>query len=146
MPVASSIDLAALAVRLRIVNGRLHRRLRQSAQGELAISHLSALATIARLGPVGPSEVATAEQVSRPSMTSIVNALEAAGLVTRRADPADRRRATLTATSAGQRLLDRTRRQRAAYLARRLRELPEQEVRVLNDAVAILERLLEVSR
>lgn len=143
MAIRSPINVAALAVRLRIVNGRLHRRLRQSVDGEMGASQLSALAKIARMGPVGPSELADAEGVSRPSMTSIVHGLDSAGLVARSTDPTDGRRTVLTATEDGRRRLDRMRRRKAAYLARRLRELPDEDVRTLEDAVGILERLLE---
>jgi DNA-binding MarR family transcriptional regulator len=79
-------------------------------------------------------------------MTTILATLEHAGMVVREGDPADGRRARVTATDAGRRTLERMRRRKAAYLARRLRELSDEDVRTLDGAVAILERLLEAGR
>lgn len=146
MAVRAPVSRAALAVRLRIVNGRLHRRLRTSVDEGLGQTKHSALATVARVGSIGPSELAEMEHVSRPTMTNIVAALEDAGLVVRNGDPADGRRARVTATDAGRRLLERMRRRKAAYLARRLRELSDDEVRTLDEAAGIMERLLEGGR
>jgi DNA-binding MarR family transcriptional regulator len=145
MAMVMGVDVADLAVRLRIVNGRLHRRLRQRVEEGLGASQLSALATVVRQGPMGPSELADAEHVSRPSMTSIVQGLEDAGLVARGPDPTDGRRVVVTATGNGRRLIERMRRRKAAYLAQRLRELPEEDIATVDDAVAILQRLLERS-
>ncbi|MBO0703599.1 MAG: MarR family transcriptional regulator, partial [Candidatus Dormibacteraeota bacterium] len=67
------------------------------------------------------------------------------GLVVRRTDPADRRRAWLEATAGGKRLVERNRRQRDAYLATVLRGLPPEDLAALERGVAVLEHLLETS-
>jgi DNA-binding MarR family transcriptional regulator len=61
----------------------------------------------------------------------------------RRPAPADRRSAEVALTPAGRRLLDRTRTRKDAYLAGRLATLGPDEVAVLRQAAAVLERLLE---
>src|SRR5947207_14933426 len=90
---------AELAARLRLLIARLARRLRQQAQGEISPSQVSALASIERLGPLTLGELSGIERVQPPSMTRIVAALEAGGLVSRTVDPADRRVAHVEATA-----------------------------------------------
>jgi DNA-binding MarR family transcriptional regulator len=106
-------------------------------------SLLSAMWSIERLQPVTLGELSTAERVQPPTITRIANSLESAGLVRRETDPMDRRVCRVRLTSKGQRLLDRTRSQRTAYLHRRLRALAPADRQVLEQAAPLLERLLE---
>ena len=140
---ATDIDLAA---RLRLAVIRTARRLRQEAGTDLSPSLTAALATIDRHGPLSPSGLAEIERVRRPTATRMVARLEDEGLVLRTADPADGRVSVVTASAAGRTLLKRIRGRKNAYLARRLRELPPDEVADLERAAAILERLLEDER
>ncbi|HEX6675894.1 MAG TPA: MarR family transcriptional regulator [Actinomycetes bacterium] len=135
-----------LVVRLRLSVGRLARRLRQQAGGEITPSQYSALSSVARLGPVTLGELAAVEQVRPPTMTRIVACLEEAGLVERRARPGDRRVAQVELSAAGRRLLDRGHTRKDAFLAKRLARLDADEVEALDRAVAVLERLLEDGR
>jgi DNA-binding MarR family transcriptional regulator len=132
-----------LVVRLRLAVMRLARRLRQETGEEVTASQLSALSSVGRLGPLTLGALAAVERVRPPSMTRIVANLEAAGLVARRPDPADRRIARVEATRAGLDLLARSRTRKDAYLAARLAALTPAELAVLGRAVAVLERLLE---
>jgi DNA-binding MarR family transcriptional regulator len=84
-----------------------------------------------------------AEQVQPPTMTRIVAALVEAGLVVREQDPADGRVAWVTVTTEGRRLLERSRRRKEAYLAKSLRSLEPEELRTLEAAAEILERLTD---
>ncbi len=77
---------AELAARMRLAILRLSRRLRQQVAGGVTSSQVSALATVERLGTPTLGELASSEQVQPPSMTKIVVALEAAGLVARQED------------------------------------------------------------
>jgi len=81
--------------------------------------------------------------VQPPSMTKIVVALEAAGLVSRQEDDSDRRIARVKLTAEGRRTLQRSRSLRNAYLVRRLRRLPPEERAALEAAVQLLEHLVE---
>src|ERR671910_2978965 len=94
-----------LATRLRLAIARSARRLRQEAGTDLSPSLTAALATIERHGALTPSELAVRERVQRPTVTRFVCRLEELGLVTRAADPTDRRSALITITPAGRALL-----------------------------------------
>lgn len=141
--VASDIDLAP---RLRLGVTRLARKLRQESEHGITPSLLMALSSIERHRRITMGELCAVEQVQPPSMTRIVGALVEAELVTREPDPGDRRIAWVSATPEGVRLLHRTRRRKEAYLSKRLRSLDPREVAVLEEAVPILERLVEGDR
>src|SRR5262245_621979 len=119
--VASDVELAELAGRLRLATTRLARRLRQEADAGLTPSQLSALAVVDPHGPLTLGALAEIEQVAPPSATNVVANLEAEGLVERTADPTDRRFVLVAITGAGRALMDRSRQRRTAWLAGRLR-------------------------
>ena len=139
-------DLSELAARLRLVITRTARRLRQQAGTDLGPSQMAALATVERHGPLTPSELAEIERVQRPTATRIVGRLEEAGLVERVADPADRRSFTVSATAEGRALMKKLRTRKNAYLARRLRDVSEEDLETLERAAEVLEDLLEGER
>jgi DNA-binding MarR family transcriptional regulator len=132
-----------LAARLRLAITRTARRLRQEAGTDLGPSQLAALATIERHGPLAPSDVAARERIKRPTVTRILARLDAAGLVERLPDPSDGRAAIVSVTSEGRALLRRLRQRKTAYLARRLGELPAEDIAALERAAGVLEALLE---
>lgn len=136
-------DTTELASHLRLAVTRLARKLRQESELGLSLSLHAALSTIERAGAVTLGDLAACEQVQPPTMTRIVSALVDAGLVSREADPADGRVAWVFPTVEGRRLLQRSRRRKEAYLARRLREIPPEDLEVLERAASILERLTE---
>jgi DNA-binding MarR family transcriptional regulator len=138
-----TINDAELAARLRLSVTRLARRLRQQSDVEATASQISALATIERLGPLTIGELSAAERVQPPSMTRIVAGLEDLDLIRRETDERDRRVARVRVTPVGQRLLERSRSKKNAYLAARLRALSGDERATLASAADILERLLE---
>ena len=141
MPAVAVAD-TALASELRMSVMRLARRLRgERVDTSVSITQLAALATLDRHGPLTPGELATHERVQPPSMTRIVAALEAAGLVTRSDHPTDGRQVLLAPSVHGRTLLRAERRRRDAWLARRLRELDPEDVAVLRRAAVVLERL-----
>jgi DNA-binding MarR family transcriptional regulator len=135
-------DDGDLAARLRLVVGRLERRLRQQT-GEVTASQFSALSTVARMGPITIGDLSAAERVQPPSMTRIVAALEDFGLIERQVDAKDRRVARVHVTPRGEQLLERTRSRKNAYLTVRLGQLTPAERSVLAEAAPLLERLLE---
>ena len=137
------VDATALAARLRLAVTRLARRLRQEAEAGVTPSMLSALSSAERQGSLTMRDLCHAEQVQPPTMTRIVAALVEAGLVVREQDPADGRVAWVTVTTEGRRLLERSRRRKEAYLAKSLRSLEPEELRTLEAAAQILERLTD---
>lgn len=134
-----------LLTRLRLSVMRLARRLRQESTGDDQVtpSILSALATVARLGPVTLGDLAAAERVQPPSMTRLVSRMEELDLVEREQDATDRRVVRVRLTSPGRRFVDRTRTKKNEYLARRLAGLTAAEVALLEQALPVLERLVE---
>src|SRR5487761_1432963 len=101
-------DVSEVAGALRVSIGLLLRRLRQvKAEGELTLPESSALARLDRGGPATPSALARLEEISPQSMGATLAALEARGLVERRPDPDDGRRAVISVTEPGLLLHDR---------------------------------------
>ncbi|WP_067685894.1 MarR family winged helix-turn-helix transcriptional regulator [Nocardia jejuensis] len=79
--------------------GRLLRLLRHAGDlGSLSPGAASALASLARSGPMRLSDLANAERVSAPTMSRMVTGLEKAGYLVRDADPEDGRAQLLSAT------------------------------------------------
>jgi DNA-binding MarR family transcriptional regulator len=138
-------DVGQLAGALRVSIGLLVRRLRQQlAVGELSMPETSALGRLDRGGPATPGALAKQEQISPQSMGATIAALEARGLVERRPDPADGRRAVMHLTAAGVQVVRNRRNARAEQLAKALAaEFTPAELRVLAEAAPLLERLAE---
>lgn len=137
---------ASLVARLRLVTMRLARRLRQQSEGDVTASMLSALSSIARLGPLTLGELASVEQVQPPSMTKIVGKLEDRGFVVREPDASDRRVTRVRVSVEGGAYVARSRTLKNAYLAERLERLAPGERAQLTAALPLLERLVEEER
>ncbi|HYH58706.1 MAG TPA: MarR family transcriptional regulator [Thermoleophilaceae bacterium] len=146
MRTKSADQAAELPARLRLAIARTARRMRQEAGDELSPSMTAALATIENHGPLTPSGLADIERIKRPTATRILHRLEEDGLIERSADPSDGRSAVVCITSQGAALLKKLRSRKNAYLARRLRELPAEDVAALERAAGVLERLLDGER
>jgi DNA-binding MarR family transcriptional regulator len=130
------------ADRLHSAAIHLLRRLRREDDASgLAAPKLSALSVVVHAGPLTLGALAAAEQVRPPTMTRIVAALEAEGLVTREADAHDGRIAHVRATARGARVLEQGRARRVAALSKALSELSASERATLDQAVGIMERL-----
>lgn len=112
----------------------------------LSSTRLSALNVLVFGGPRTLGQLADAEDVTAPSMTRLVTAMEADGLVERTRSATDGRLTIVTATPKGTELLHRDRDQRIAALATLVRELPADDQRCLEDATGILEALLRPAR
>jgi DNA-binding MarR family transcriptional regulator len=141
-----SAEAPDLAVRLRLAVTRTARRLRQEGTVGFSPSQGAMLATIDLHGPLTPSELALRERVQRPTVTRMLARLEADGIVERAADPADGRSFLVSLTPAGRELLMEVRTRKDAYLARRLRELDDDDRAALDRAATVLEHLLEGDR
>jgi DNA-binding MarR family transcriptional regulator len=135
---AAATDVDALAARLAPSIVRVTRRIRPS-RGDLSAGHFSTLATIQRLGPRKPGELARVERVSAPTMTRIVTALEDRGLVERRQCADDARSVTVAITDEGERLLQAARADQAAALAELLPALDDDQRATLVAALPALE-------
>ncbi len=132
-----------LANALRPAVMRLARRLRQMQDESLGLNlnQLSAMSVLLNSGDQLMGELAAQERVRPPSMTRIVNSLEARGFVTRRLDPRDHRQCLVSLTDSGRQLLLANRRRRDQWLAVRIAGLDPAEREVLRRAVAVLEKV-----
>jgi DNA-binding MarR family transcriptional regulator len=141
--------LTDTAARLRLGIVRTARRMRQEAAAEasgLTPTSTAALATIERHGPLTPSELAELERVKRPTVTRTLGCLEREGLVERTPDPSDGRSSLVSINAAGRECLRRLRSRKNAYLAKRMRDLPADDIAALERAAQILEQMLEEPR
>jgi DNA-binding MarR family transcriptional regulator len=115
-----------------------------SAVGELTSAQASALARIAMNEPASTSALAGAERMRPQSMATTVAALEKLGLLRREDDPSDGRRQLLFLTPAGRDYAQGARATREEWLSRTLAErLSDKELAVVNEAIALLSRLVE---
>ena len=139
-----TVDILAVAERLRPVLLRLARELRREAQAETGVSpgQIALLATIKYEPGISLGELAARERMSAPAMTRYIDRLEKAGLVTRTPSSDDRRRVGLTLTEDGQRVLRRIRSRRTAWLAQRLGHLSADERAAVDAAIEPLDKLL----
>jgi DNA-binding MarR family transcriptional regulator len=128
------------AERLALVIGRLNRRM-QAATGGLSHGLLSAMAVIAKRGPLRLSDLAQLEGVSAPSMTRTVAELEARGYVVRRPDPVDGRAVLVTAAEAGTAAILDARTTRAQLVSELLAALDPRDAAAIAEALPALERL-----
>src|SRR3954468_19229745 len=121
---------------------RFSRRLRsQRVDTSVTLTHLAALSTLKRHGPMSPGELAGQERVQPPSMTRVVVALERMGLVTRTPHPTDGRQVIIDLTPAADELLTAEARAREAWLTERLQELAPEEREILREAAVIMDKL-----
>jgi len=140
---AASLDVET-AARLRVAIGRLSRRLRTTVAGAaagLTPTRISVLLSVVRDGPVRLSELAASESLNPTMLSRVISDLVDAGLLARISDDGDRRAAWVRATAAGERLAARMRRERTDALNAALAELPDDDRRLIAEALPALERL-----
>ena len=138
---ATAADTAALASDLRVVLGRLIRRLR--VEHRFPYTQGVVLGRLDREGPQSVSDLAASERVRPQSMAQTVGDLEADGLVVRRPDPDDGRRAVVSLTGAGRSELEADRRHREGWLVRAIEELPDEDRATVERAIVLLRRLAD---
>jgi DNA-binding MarR family transcriptional regulator len=134
---------AGLAHALRPAVMRLARRLRQMQDESLGLNpnQLSAMSVLLNSGDQLMGELAAQERVQPPSMTRIVNSLEARDYVARRPDPRDHRQCLVSLTDSGRHVLLANRRRRDEWLAVRIAGLDSADREVLRRAIGVLEKV-----
>lgn len=142
MPVGASQSREAVADALHSASIHLLRGVRkEDVRSGLGPARLSALSVLVFAGPMRLSDLARVEQVRAPTMTKVVDGLEARGLVKRRAHADDGRAVRLEATVRGTKLLQEGRRRRVKCLAEALQALDASDLDVLRRAAAIIEQV-----
>jgi DNA-binding MarR family transcriptional regulator len=137
----ATTDTALLAADLRGVIGQLIRRLRR--ENLFPLNQASVLGRLDRDGSQSVSDLAAAERVRPQSMAQTVGDLEADGLIERRPDPDDRRRALVLLTAAGKSRIEADRAAREGWLVKAFEELPEDDLAAIERSVEILHRIAD---
>lgn len=134
-------DLTGLAGRLHAAAIHVLRRVRRvDPESGVTAARLSALSVVVHAGPLPVGELAEREQVSAPTMSRMLTAMEENNLVKRRPSPDDGRVVLVATTVRGRRALERARERRVEELAGALAELSQAEEAVVARAVEVLER------
>jgi len=139
------------ALRRAHVADRLHfaaMRLVRLARGEdrdlgPSAAQLSIVSRLVQRGATALGELADLEGVRPPTLTRAVQALERDGYVVRRTSREDARVSVVSATATGWRLLEEARLRRAEALRLRLDALEPDELRALEEAVALIDRIVD---
>ncbi|HEY1572855.1 MAG TPA: MarR family transcriptional regulator [Pseudonocardiaceae bacterium] len=141
----SEADLLRAGCDLRVVLGRIVRRLRQHHEpGELTLSEISVLSRLDRYGPATPGALADDERVRPQAMGATLAVLEQRALVTRAADPHDGRRVLMSVNADGRRLLVDRRSANSQRMAAALTEgFSREEQRQLIAVIPLLERMAD---
>jgi len=127
----SQVQGALQVVARSITQVRLHERLLRAAGVRLDRAGATLLHKLAAGGEsLRVTDLAELLAVDAPTVTRKVQQLERDGLVTRHADPDDRRATRITLTAAGRRTLDKVLRARRAWLAHLLEGWDESELAV----------------
>jgi DNA-binding MarR family transcriptional regulator len=132
-----------LADRLHSTAIHLLRQVRvQDAASGLAPARLSALSVLVFGGAMSLNALAKVEQVRPPTMSRIVDALEAEGLIRRTVNQQDRRAVVLEATEKGTAILWQGRKRRVKFLAGHLLRLSEQERKQVDGAIQAIQKAM----
>ena len=135
-------DIAALRGAVLILARRLRH---QQAGDELSPSESAVMGRVGRAGPMTPGQLAKSEHVQPPSMTKIIERLEARGFLRRSPDPGDRRQVLVSRTEAGDDFVERSRAVRTAWLTQQVGKLGADDQRSIAAAATALTRLAELA-
>jgi DNA-binding MarR family transcriptional regulator len=140
---ASEPSIEDLADHLHSVAIHLLRLVRgQDSASGVGPAQLSALSVLVFGGTLSLNQLARAEQVRPPTMSRIVDGLEAQGLARRRPNQQDRRALLIEATKKGANILKLGRKRRVKLLATHLRRLHPEERKQIETAVAAIQRAI----
>jgi DNA-binding MarR family transcriptional regulator len=135
------IELDTLPAELRVVLGRLLRRLRR--EHRFPLTQAGVLGYLDRDGPRSIGELAAMESVRPQSMSQTIGELEGDGLIERRADASDGRRTQIAITTRGRAALDADRSAREGWLAKEIGAFTPEDQETLREAVRLLNRLVD---
>ena len=120
----------------------LRRVSREDSKAGTSPARLSALSVLVFGGPQTVSELANMERVKVPTMSRLLGAMEAEGLIRRAQNAADGRSIVLHATAKGRRVLDRARELRLSRLEELLSQASATELATVRAAATIVDRLV----
>lgn len=132
-----------LATDLSVLATRLTRWLRAADDApSLSGPEASAMAVVIHSNGITPSRLAQYEQVRRPTITRTIDSLVNRDFVQRDPDPTDRRGTIIQATAAGREMWNAGQARRIEPLAERVSALNMVERRQLEQALLLLEKLV----
>jgi DNA-binding MarR family transcriptional regulator len=137
---SEAIDLVATTLLGRA--NRLTRLLMRSGAHELSRTEAGVLSSLED-GARRITELAATEALAQPTITQLVDKLEARSLVGRRRDPEDGRVVLVEITAAGRKELEDLRIEVRATMREALADLPDAELTELSHAAETLESLIE---
>lgn len=138
-----ALRCARLADRLHLGAMRLLRLVRRDDRTlGPSPAQLSVLSRLVDRGATPLGELADLEGVRPPTLTRAVQALERDGYVVRRTSRKDARVSVVSATAKAWRLLEDARLRRAEALRRRLGTLEPDDLRALEEAAALIDRVV----
>jgi DNA-binding MarR family transcriptional regulator len=138
-------DLLSLADELGANISRLGFVFRRSLYGRgVSVQQVRVLSHIMRRGTLRVSQLAIEEDVTQPTMTSMVSGLERHGWVRRTEDVTDKRAVLVEVTPAGRRIVYTYRKARAARIAATMSELPPEVIAKIQKILPGLNLLLEI--
>jgi DNA-binding MarR family transcriptional regulator len=121
--------------------GRLSRRFLAQSSFGVSSTEVGVLRAVSS-EPRRITDLALAEGVTQPAITSLVNRLGERGWVVREADPCDRRVVRVTMTPAGHEALGRLRAEYRELLHDGMSALPPEDIATLARAVEIIDVLM----
>ena len=123
---------------------RLLRKLRSVDEAHgFSGPRASALSVLVFRGPQSLGELAAAEGVKPPTMSRLVKAMQAEGLVEAQTTAHDQRQIHIQATARGRQLMLKARERRIIAITRLLRDATPAEMKALGTVVGLLERSLK---
>ncbi len=130
------------------VVSRLRRAMRRGWRVEdvgnpLSVAQLELLTSLAEVPGTRPGQLARSLRLAPNSVTTLVNGLQARGLVTREEGTDDRRTVRLALTAAGQEAVRGWQATNAGILRDALRDLPASSRQALADLLPVLRDLVE---
>ena len=145
-PPATPDDLHTLAEDLRVLSGKLRRRLREESHvGDFTPSQVQVLNLLEREGPATVTALARAHGMRPQSMGETLAALKAAGLVSGAPDPNDGRQTVLSLTPSFRKKVKASRAAREDWLHRTIQtRFTAAEQQQLATGVDLLKRLVDL--
>ena len=124
---------------IRLTIQRLARRIRSMQSDEsVTEGQRSVLFALSNEGPQTLGSLSEHERVTPPSMNRTINALVAAGLVTRVGAVDDGRKVTIDLSDTGRTFIQDTKRKRDAWFTQQLAKLTEEQRSIIDQSAAIL--------
>ena len=124
----------------------MHKRLRKQTYSadELSLTEATTLSYLYREKTLSPSELADINKIRKQSMTQVLQRLEQLKLTRRVVSKDDKRKAAISLTGKGIKMVEKSRHERDVWLAGAIKEvLGEKGARVLAEAVPLLVRIAD---